>query len=239
MSDLEAFRFISRLRRLDHPRDCQRLFHDAIGRYGFDTFAMGELDLVDRGRSAFHIIDWPEDWRRFYVASGLIHHDPILDEISVRREPFTWSDLRRDRKFSKAGTQALKAIAAAGWTEGFVVPLRKSSKRIALVSLVGHRLCRDEAERAFLTIISLCLHSHVRTLLSRRGFALAPAGLTRRELACVKLVASGLSDGEIAAELGIARSTAHEYIENAKRRLNVRSRPHLAAIITALGMVDV
>src|SRR5579883_3596116 len=74
MSDLEAFRFISRLRRLDHPRDCQRLFHDAIGRYGFDTFAMGELDLVDRGRSAFHIIDWPEDWRRFYVASGLIHH---------------------------------------------------------------------------------------------------------------------------------------------------------------------
>ena len=57
-----------------------------------------------------------------------------------------------------------------------------------------------------------------------------PAGLSEREIAATRLVATGMSDAQIAAELGVARSTAHEFVEKAKRRLKVRNRAELIAV---------
>jgi LuxR family quorum sensing-dependent transcriptional regulator len=88
-------------------------------------------------------------------------------------------------------------------------------------------------------LISICLHGHVRTLVTREGFAIPPAGLTGREVECVRLVAQGSSDSEIAKRLGIAPSTAHEFVEKAKRRLKTRTRMEMVAIAAALGIIDI
>jgi DNA-binding NarL/FixJ family response regulator len=48
-----------------------------------------------------------------------------------------------------------------------------------------------------------------------------------------------MTDTAIAEALGIAVSTAHEFIEKAKRRMNVRSRTQLAGIAGALGIADI
>lgn len=239
MTESAAFAFNLALRRLPTPRECGALFRATIAPFGFDTFACGEVDVQDRDRSTFHIIDWPDGWQRFYFSSGLIARDPLVDEIAARDAPFTWSELRTDRKFAKAGRQAIDLAAAAGWTEGLVVPLQQAGNRIGIVSMVGHKDCRDPAARAFLGLISVCLHSHVRTLTGREGFAVPPAGLTERELAAIRLVARGMSDTAIAEALGVAHSTAHEFVEKAKRRLGVRSRPELAALAAGLGIVDI
>jgi LuxR family transcriptional regulator, quorum-sensing system regulator BjaR1 len=238
MSELDATGFNGRLRRLATPRDCGTLFAEAIAPFGFDTFASGEVDLGDRDRSVFHLIGWPDSWRDFYIGSGLINNDPIMDEIAVRREAFTWSDLRAARKISKFGTLALEKAAAAGWVEGLIVPLPQASGRTGLVSLAGHRDCRDPAERAFLTLISICLHTYVRTLVGRHGFAIPPVGLSNREIEALRLVALGQSDASIGKALGIASSTAHEHVEKAKRKLKVQSRAELAALAASLGIVD-
>lgn len=239
MSESEALAFNSELRRLATLDECSALFSAAIAPFGFDTFACGVVDLSDRQRSAFFIIAWPDAWTRFYVGSGLIERDPLVDELATRREAYTWSDLRADRKFSKAGRAAIGLAAEAGWTEGLAVPLPIGASRIGLVSMVGRRDCRDPAERAYLTLISICLHSHARTLTAHNGFALPPAGLTERELVSIRMVARGMPDAAIAAAMGVARATAHEFVEKAKRRLNVHSRAELAAIAAALGIVDV
>jgi len=236
---LDASDFNLRLRRLSTPTDCGDLFREAIAPFGFDTFASGELDLQDRDRCTFHLIGWPESWRNYYLSSGLIERDPIVNELGFRTEPFTWTDLRADRKLSQLGREALNRTTAAGWVEGFVVPLPQSSGRIGLVSLAGHRNCTDPAERGFLTLISICLHTYVRTLVGRCGFAVPPAGLTERELACVRLVAQGHSDSAIGKALGVAASTAHEFVEKAKRRLKVHSRAELAALAASFGIVDI
>lgn len=238
MKGLDAAGFNRSLRALSTPEECGALFAEAIAPLGFDTFASGEVDLVDRGRSVFHVIGWPESWRQFYVASGLIERDPVVAEIGVRTEPFTWTDLRKSRKLSMAGTQALDRAAASGWTEGFVVPLPQASGRIGLVSLAGHRDCTDPAERDFLALICICLHSYVRTLVGRHGFAVAPAGLTEREIEAVRLIAYGKSDAQIGHDLGVATSTAHEFIEKAKRKMKVRTRAELAALAGSYGIVD-
>jgi len=231
--------FNEALRALKTPQDCGALFADAIAPFGFDTFASGEVDLDHRERSAFHVIGWPEAWRRFYIQSGLINRDPIVTELRRRTTPFTWTDLRADRLLSKLGTEALDLAARAGWTEGFVVPMPQSSGRIALVSAAGHRNITDRDERDYLTLICICFHSYVRTLVGRCGFAMPPAGLTEREVSSLKLVALGKSDAAIASELGVAVSTAHEFVEKAKRRLGVHSRAELVALAAALGLIDI
>ena len=235
---LDAARFNAQLRELRTPAECGVFFADAIAAFGFDTFACGEVDFVHSERSAFHVICWPEAWKRFYIDSGLMERDPIVEELRCRTQAYTWSDLRADRTLSRLGSEALNRIAAAGWTEGLAVPLPQSGGRIGLVSMAGHRNFTDPEERAYLTLISLCLHGYVRTLVRQHGFAVPPAGLTEREIACIRLVAHGRADGEIARELGIAASTAHEFVEKAKHRLHVRSRAELAAVATAIGLVD-
>lgn len=237
-SETDAFEFNTRLRRLDTPAACADLFRAVIAPFGFDTFSCGEVDLVDRDRSAFYLIDWPERWREFYVSANLIERDPLLDALPSRLEPFTWSDLRRDRKLSRLGSEALDLAAKHGWSEGLAVSLPRGPNRFGLISLVGSGPEMDLPTRAFLCLISLCLHTHVRGLVPRHGFALPPAGLTAREIECLKLVASGSSDRSIAASLGIAQSTAHEHVENAKRKLKTRSRAEMIAVAASLGLVE-
>lgn len=239
MSQQDASAFNTELRRLDSPAACGSLFRATIQPHGFDIFACGEVDLADRDRTVFYIIDWPDAWTRFYVGTGMIDRDPLVDALATRREPFTWSDLRADRAMARAGRAALDGAAAAGWVDGLVVPMPTIGTRAGLVSMVGHREIADPALRAYLCLISTCLHSHVRTLVARCGFALPPMGLTEREISSLRLVARGKSDAAIASELGVAVSTAHEFVEKAKRRLKARTRAEMVATATSFGIIDI
>jgi DNA-binding CsgD family transcriptional regulator len=238
MSETNAFHFNTQLRGLKTMAACAHLFRSTIAPFGFDTFACGELDLKVRERTVFYLIDWPKEWRHFYLSEGLVERDPLIDELAFRHQPFTWTELRRDRKLQKIGREVLERAAAAGWTEGLVVPISRGTNRMGLVSLVGHQDIIGLEDRAFLCLISICLHSHVRTLVTRQGFATPPAGLTAREVECVRLVAQGLSDNAIARALAIAPSTAHEFVEKAKHRLKTRTRVEMVAIAAALGIID-
>jgi LuxR family transcriptional regulator, quorum-sensing system regulator BjaR1 len=238
VSEKSAFQFNTQLRSLKTLASCGDLFRSAIKPFGFDTFACGEIDLKIRERTVFYLVDWPEEWRRFYLSEGLVERDPLIDALAFRHQPFTWSELRRDRKLHKVGREVLELAAAAGWTEGLVVPLSRGTNRIGLMSLVGHESDIAPDAVAFLCLISICVHSHVRTLIRREGFAIPPAGLTAREVECVRLVAQGFSDNEIAKNLAIAASTAHEFVEKAKLRLKTRTRMEMVAIAAALGIID-
>ncbi len=235
-----AFKFTRALSRLTTTSACADLFRETIAPFGFDTFACGELDLAHRERSAFYLIDWPDAWRRFYIGSGMIERDPIVDALANRSEPFTWSDLRADGSLSPAAANTLnEATSQGGWVEGLVVPVSRSGRKVGLVSLVGrHRGVSSEAV-AFLSLISVALHSHVRSLLGHQGFAAPPSGLTPREIECLKFVARGKSDREISQALSIAVSTAHEHVENAKRKLGAGSRSETVAVAVSLGIVEI
>lgn len=237
--EADAYQFNIQLRRLSDLAACAALFRGAIAPFGFDAFACGEVDFANRARTAFYIVDWPDSWRDFYLGSNLIERDPIVDALPKRREPFTWTDLRRERSLSRAGREALELAARHGWTEGLVCPLPLGRNRFGLVSLVGHGGPLEPAARAYLCLISVCLHGHARMLLPSNGVVVPPAGLTQREIECLGLVARGLSDRRIAEALGIAPSTAHEHVENAKRKLSARSRAETIAHAVALGLVEV
>lgn len=235
---LDAYGFHVRLRRLRTLDSSVALFRSAIRAAGLDSFACGELDLAQRARTVYYVIDWPDKWRRFYMESGLVQRDPVVESLAYRQEAFTWSNLRRDRRLGKVGREGLALVATFGWSEGLVVPIPSIGRRVGLVSLVGGVKEPSAEVRGYLTLISLMFYYHIRLMVTHQGFATAPIGLTEREIDCVRLAAQGLSDKAIAARLGIATSTTHEYIEKAKRRLLTRTRTHMVAVAVALGIID-
>ena len=57
----------------------------------------------------------------------------------------------------------------------------------------------------------------------------ANAELTEREKDCIDLMSNGYSDKEIGQALGIGARTVRFHIDNAKRKLKARTRPHAIA----------
>jgi len=235
----DLVRFNSELRRLTTVAACADLFRSAIAALGFDTFSCGEVDLRDRDRNVFTIVEWSDRWKDFYAKSGLIHHDPIITALETRTEPFTWSDLRRDRSMAQLGTRALDLAASEGWTEGLVVPIPQSGHRMGLVSLAGNNPGLSKANIDHICLIAVLLAGRVRAMAPEQGFAQPPMGLTDREIFSLRLVATGLPDAQIGDRMGVSSSTAHEFVEKAKRRMNVKSRAEMVALAVAMGIIEV
>jgi DNA-binding NarL/FixJ family response regulator len=62
--------------------------------------------------------------------------------------------------------------------------------------------------------------------------------LSPRQLACLRLVATGKTTLEIAAELGISNRTVEQYVAEACTRLGVRTRIEAVVKIVRMGLVS-
>jgi DNA-binding NarL/FixJ family response regulator len=71
----------------------------------------------------------------------------------------------------------------------------------------------------------------------RAGDEAAAAGLTRRELEILRLVAQGLSDKEAAADLGLSEHTIHRHISNVLNKLDVPTRAAAVAQAAQRGVL--
>jgi LuxR family quorum sensing-dependent transcriptional regulator len=219
------------------PKACSRIFQKAIAAFAINTFACGEVDLRALERTVFYAICWPDAWRKFYLGTGLIQRDPLVDALKRRHVPFTWSEVRRDGNWPKVGTKGSQLLVEHGWTEGLAVPIPRGDQRFGLVSLLCSRGAFSADEKSQLAMLSYFFHERMRYLAPIYGFALPPAGLTKREIETLRLIARGASDRDVGGKLGISPSTAHEHFEKAKRKLKVSTRAEAVAIAVSLGIV--
>ncbi len=74
-----------------------------------------------------------------------------------------------------------------------------------------------------------------RQVLAPRGLAFN--GLTEREIGVLKLVAEGLSTGEIAGRLSYSERTIKNVIHDVTARLNLRNRSHAVAYALKEGLI--
>jgi DNA-binding CsgD family transcriptional regulator len=218
-------------------RHCVALFREVLATYNIDTFATGEVDVENRARAVFHVIEWPEDWHRYYFESDLIDRDPVVQALQHHKGAFTWEELRQSRAMAKLGTQALAKAADAGWVDGLVVPIRRTSQRFAIISLVARHALINAEQKQVLVPHSVCFHSRVLELFQFSDFPVPPAGLAAREVECIALAAQGLTDEKIARALSIGATSAHEYLNRARDKLQAKNRTELVALAVALGIV--
>lgn len=213
-------------------------FRRFVAQFHVDTFTSGEVDTTFRNRNVFHAMEWPDRWKTYYFQSGLLGRDPLVEALPLMDGTFTWNELRARRALTVAGTEALNRIAAEGWVDGLVVPLHRDGTHYGLVSLVTleHHITPDE--RSSLEAVSMVFHERLRQIVPREGFRIPPAGLTPREIDCIRLIAEGLSDIKAGERLGIRGSTVHEHAERAKMKLQARNRAELAALAVGYGIIS-
>lgn len=71
---------------------------------------------------------------------------------------------------------------------------------------------------------------------AKTGSARGPFGLTIQELRVLALLPGGLSNPEIARELGVAQSTVKTHMRHVLEKLHVRDRTEAAAVATREGL---
>jgi LuxR family transcriptional regulator, quorum-sensing system regulator BjaR1 len=231
-----AVEFYRALQECQDTESCAALFKRFVAGYDIDVFACGEVDLDNKGLSFFYIAEWPEAWRKLYIAANLVARDPIVEGARLYREPFTWTDLRRERRWDRAATEVFRLTAQHGWRDGLVVPVPRGGSCYGLVSLTGHTPLLSVYARTHLGLASECLLGRVRSFGPPERFPASHSGFTQREIDALRLVALGYTDTEIATSLGISRITAHQHVEAARKRLQARSRASMVANSVALGI---
>ncbi len=228
-------RFSAAIAKADTPEEVRQQFIAAAADCGFDSIACGEIDLQDRRRSAFFINTWPKAWFDYYQREAVHEFDPILARVRKQTGAFAWSDIAAR---SQRELQLFEKIKQFGWVDGLAISLKRTSNFIALISLTSKQVVPKGDARALIVLYFTLAYEKYRAL-SDGTKVLNRAGLTKREVECLGLIAKGATDPDIARRLGIAATTVHEYVESAKKKLDCRTRAQMIAVSVKIGLISV
>jgi DNA-binding CsgD family transcriptional regulator len=226
--------WLERLGQVSTASELSGVLVSATVEAGFDCIACGEIDVEDPRRSIFFVNTWPPEYFDLYRQARAVEFDPIVARLRISSEPFSWSQL------SFAGSRErrlLQIVEEFGWIDGLAVPIARGGSRFGLVSLASRTEAPHGDDRQRIVEFLKIAYERLRGAMPSVDAKANNAGLTNREIECLGLVAKGFSDSEIAAKLGIASATAHEYVEGAKKKLGARNRPHAIAIAAGLHLL--
>lgn len=193
------------------------------GPIGLRTVMAGMLSVRgdEEGRD-FYFGNWPESWKDYYTRE-MGEADPIVQEARRRIWPFSWSELWGDRELSDHERNLVQLARRFDWSDGVAVPIHGPAGYLALVAYAGGPIRFGPEERLILQALSYAAHERASTLFGKQGTR-PPPKLSKRELQVMEWVARGRTDAQIADILKISATTVHTYVQQAMRKLGVRSR---------------
>lgn len=203
------------------------LLGDVSRELGFHHFALLDHASLRGARSGLVRIDnYPGDWVREFLSLGCAGDDPV--HLASRRTNigFGWGELDTLIKLERRHRNILERSRRFGLGDGLTIPANVPGEpsascsfavRIGLQVPVARRHCAE-----LIGAHALCA--------ARRLRPAPPIGrphLSRRELQCLKLVALGKTDWEIARILALSTHTAHQYVKRARAAYDTVSRTQL------------
>ncbi|MEI5035992.1 response regulator transcription factor [Streptomyces sp. S1A(2023)] len=156
---------------------------------------------------------------------------PRLDGLEVTRR-LAGPDVEHPMRVVVVTTFGLDEYAHTALRNGACGFLLKRSGPTLLVEAVRAAMAGDTLIRPSLTISLLQHHRNA----GRPKPAQPMDALTNRETEIARLVAKGLTNAEVGAELFISAGTAKTHVANIQRKLSVRNRVGIAAWIWANGL---
>jgi len=194
----------------------------------------GPLDARAVGDAGGYLATiWPPGWQGTSAWDYVCYtQNPLLHAVERRMPAFTFSEIapKDDRRF---GTY-WDAWGEGSIGDGLGVLSFGRGRRVASLALVFNELTESPAERAVLRLAGMML---LEQSVQLTGAGDEPPPLSRRERDCMAYVAMGKTDWEIGTILGIAQSTAHLHVENARRKLGATNRAHAVARMAAFDLL--
>lgn len=210
--------------------DLADLLGGAARELGFAHFALLHHSSLASPRPGLIRLDnYPQGWEAELAAHGLIGADPVHHACLRTHTGFAWSELERLVPIGRRALELLGRARRFGLSEGFTVPVNIPGEPAGSCSFAvgaGGRLPEDRllcAEQVGAHAFRAARRIHNYPAAGRRPH------LSRRERQCLRLIAAGKTDWEIAAILGISIETAHHYVKRARSAYDVVSRAQLVA----------
>jgi DNA-binding CsgD family transcriptional regulator len=219
------------------PADIGHVFKTEVARYGFVSSACRAFVPTMHGEK-FKVLfrDWPNNWAQTSDERGFAKRNYVVDEARRRMTPFTWRDARQARTMTEADHAVMEGVMAHGLRNGFIQPVHGPGGYFALVSAATREREIDlhPGWRTSLQMLSLCAHERATDL---AGIRTGPdESLTARELECLRWVADGKTDGDIADILSISAATVRFHIDGARRKFGAVTRAQAVARLVLSGL---
>jgi LuxR family quorum-sensing system transcriptional regulator CciR len=206
------------------------LLGDVALQLGFDHFALLDHASLARPSGALLRIDnYPEDWAAELVTHAYVAHDPVHLASRRTNAGFGWSELGKLIRLDRRHRTILARSRHHGLGDGFTVPANVPGEPSASCSFAvraGREIPNQRLRCAEL------VGAHALRAARRLRPAVAvrqPPRLSRREVQCLRLVALGKTDWEIAKILGLSLHTARQYVKSARAAYDTVSRTQLVA----------
>lgn len=211
---------------------------DIVRAAGFDHFKFIRFvaDPSDPAAGAAYMLsNYPVQWAEKYARERFIAIDPAAIHCLNHWHPLPWTKAM----FGSAPVAAIYEEARSfGISAGGSIPL------VAGESGFGFARDQDADEALPDTLRAMprlsLLTGFIMEALNRIGqpwLSRDQPVLSRRELECVKLLAAGMRDGDIADRLNITSRTVMFHLSNARGKLEAANRSQLIARAATAGFL--
>jgi DNA-binding NarL/FixJ family response regulator len=200
-------------------------------RAGFRMLLAGETDIevVAEASNGLEAIDKAARFRPTVVLMDI--RMPELDGLEATRRILAADEAARVLVLTTFDLDEYVYEALRAGASGFVLKDEPPEQLIAAIRIVAG----GEA------LLSPAVTKRVITEFARAPHAAPPPGLdelTERELDVFRLVARGLSNAEIGAELYISETTVKTHITHILQKLHLRDRVQAVVLAYETGLVD-
>lgn len=214
------------------------LYQQAMGDLGFDRLIFSLMtDHLAIQRRAGHgiILNYPDDWMKFYMEKKLEVLDPVRHKLYIAPGVFTWDSLNEHSTLTKTQSDCLLMGDEAGLHDGIGIPLRGPRGAIAGIGAAssGGGVNPDKNTLSRAQLLSqqfytafLCLELKPETLPFVR--------LSDREQEVLKWCAAGKTRQDIADIMVLSEDTISFHVKNILRKLEASNIT--LAVLKALHM---
>lgn len=203
------------------------LLCEATDALGFDHFALlDHASLTGAAAGLVRLDNYPGRWVEELLEKGFAIDDPVHLASRRTNAGFGWCELDGLIRLEQRHRNILARGHRHGLGAGFTVPANVPGEPAASCSFAVHaRTNLPAAQLHCAELVGAHALRAARRLRPANG-ALRPR-LSRRELECLRLVALGKTDWEVARILGLSIETAHQYVKRARSAYGVVSRTQL------------
>ncbi|MER8543731.1 LuxR family transcriptional regulator [Mesorhizobium sp. M1334] len=202
-----------------------------------DLLAFAYLSLPPRSRDKPTLIsNYPAPWTARYLQHQYQSVDPVIVRARCGGYPFRWGSALLGVEPSEAEQRVFDEAAQFGICCGLTIPIIDHRGHFAAMTFAA-----DERDPAFFRVaeryeddlpyVATCFHMFARRKLSADRIV-DGVPLTAREYECAQWAVRGKTAWEMGCILGITQRTAEFHLDNARRKLGVRTRSQLVALLT-------